>query len=57
MQIGLDHFGFHVEDKDVIAARIEEVYPKGAPKTRPNGTSYAETRGVNPDGNFFDIPT
>jgi catechol-2,3-dioxygenase len=52
---GLYHFGFHVEDPEVIAKRISEVYPEGAPQARPKGTSYAETRGCDPDGNLFDI--
>jgi hypothetical protein len=25
------------------------------PKARPNGRPYAETRGSDPDGNYFDI--
>ncbi len=54
---GLHHFGFHVDDHETIAQRIEEVYPEGAPKARPKGTSYTETRGSDPDGNLFDIST
>lgn len=54
---GLYHFGFHVEDQETVAKRIAEVYPEGAPKARPKGTSYAETRGSDPDGNLFDIST
>jgi hypothetical protein len=29
-------------------------HPK-LPKQRPNGRPYAETRGSDPDGNYFDI--
>ena len=54
---GLYHFGFHVEDPDLIAQRIKEMHPEGAPKARPSGTTYAETRGSDPDGNLFDIST
>lgn len=54
---GLYHFGFHVDDHATIAQRIEDIYPEGAPKARPKGTSYAETRGCDPDGNLFDIST
>ncbi|MDH3443844.1 MAG: VOC family protein [Deltaproteobacteria bacterium] len=54
---GLYHFGFHVEDPDVIAQRIKEMHPEGVPKARPSGTTYAETRGSDPDGNLFDIST
>lgn len=56
-RMGMYHFGFHVEDQEVIAERIRGVYPEGAPKARPKGTSYAETRGRDPDGNLFDIST
>ena len=54
---GMHHFGFHVDDAAEVAQRITELYPEGAPKSRPKGTSYAETRGVDPDGNMFDIST
>lgn len=54
---GLYHFGFHVDDHANIAKRIQEIYPEGAPKARPQGTSYAETRGSDPDSNLFDIST
>lgn len=54
---GLYHFGFHVEDAEVVSKRIRELYPQGAPKPRPQGTSYAESRGMDPDGNLFDIST
>ena len=54
---GLYHFGFQVDDHETTAKRISEVYPEGAPKARPKGTTYAETRGCDPDGNLFDIST
>jgi catechol-2,3-dioxygenase len=56
-RMGLNHFGFLVEDQEAVAKRIQEIYPEGAPKARPKGTSYAETRGSDPDGNLFDIST
>jgi len=56
-RLGLYHFGFHVDDAEEAAKRIKEVYPEGAPQARPKGTSYAETRGMDPDGNLFDIST
>ena len=56
-RMGLNHFGFLVEDQESVAKRIQEIYPAGAPKARPDGTSYAETRGSDPDGNLFDIST
>jgi len=46
-----------VEDPGLIAQRIAEIHPEGAPKSRPAGTTYAETRGSDPDGNLFDIST
>jgi catechol 2,3-dioxygenase-like lactoylglutathione lyase family enzyme len=54
---GMSHFGFHVDDAEIVAQRIQELHPEGAPKARPKGTSYAETRGSDPDGNLFDIST
>jgi hypothetical protein len=48
---GMYHFGFHVNDAEAVAQRIKEIHPEGAPKARPKGTSYAETRGSDPDGN------
>jgi catechol-2,3-dioxygenase len=56
-RMGMYHFGFHVDDQETVAQRIQELYPEGAPKKRPSGTSYAETRGADPDGNIFDIST
>jgi len=54
-RMGLNHFGFQVEDMESVARKIQEIYPQGAPKQRPKGTSYAEIRGSDPDGNLFDI--
>lgn len=54
---GLYHFGFHVDNPEQVTRRIRELHPEGAPKTRPQGTTYAETRGCDPDGNLFDIST
>jgi hypothetical protein len=53
----MNHFGFHIDDQARTLERINEVYPEGAPKPRPNGTSYAEARGTDPDGNMFDLST
>jgi catechol-2,3-dioxygenase len=52
-RLGLYHFGFHVKDPKAVAKRIQEVYPEGSPKARQ--ATYAESRGVDPDGNLFDI--
>ena len=52
--IGLNHFGFTVENtaeisEKLVAAGVEE--PKMRPSTRP----FAEHRGCDPDGNYFDL--
>jgi catechol-2,3-dioxygenase len=52
---GLYHFGFEVENGEKIVERMKNVNPNKLPKARPNGRPYAETRGSDPDGNFFDI--
>ena len=51
---GLNHFGWAVEDtaamsRALVAAGVEE--PKKRPSTRP----YAEYRGCDPEGNWFDL--
>ena len=51
---GLNHFGFAVADtaaisEQLVAAGVEQ--PKKRPATRP----YAEYRGCDPEGNWFDI--
>jgi catechol-2,3-dioxygenase len=52
---GLYHFGFEVESGEKIVERMKNVNPNKLPKARPNGRPYAETRGSDPDGNYFDI--
>jgi len=52
---GLYHFGFEVESGEKIVDRMKKVNPNKLPKTRPTGRPYAETRGSDPDGNYFDI--
>jgi catechol-2,3-dioxygenase len=52
---GLYHFGFEVENGAAIVEKMKKInYPK-LPKQRPDGRPYAETRGSDPDGNYFDI--
>jgi hypothetical protein len=51
---GINHFGFTVDDtadisQQLVEAGVEE--PKKRPATRP----YAEYRGCDPEGNWFDI--
>jgi predicted enzyme related to lactoylglutathione lyase len=52
--VGLNHFGFAVEDSDEIARRIKE-FGLEEPKKRPADRPYAESRACDPEGNFFDI--
>jgi catechol-2,3-dioxygenase len=52
---GLYHFGFEVESGEKIVERMAKVNPNKLPKQRPNDRPYAETRGSDPDGNYFDI--
>ena len=51
---GLNHFGFHVEDQDLIAQKLVKGGVK-TPAQRPSDRPYAETRATDPDGNNFDI--
>ena len=51
--VGLNHFGFHIEDVGEITARLlnEDVEK---PTMRPAGR-YAEFRATDPCGNAFDL--
>lgn len=51
---GLNHFGFTVDSIAAVSDRLED---KGVerPKERPSGRLYAEYRGVDPEGNWFDL--
>jgi catechol 2,3-dioxygenase-like lactoylglutathione lyase family enzyme len=51
---GLNHFGFHVEDSDVIAERMKNWKVVG-PEQRPADRTYAELRATDPEGNNFDL--
>jgi len=51
---GLNHFGFHVEDVDVIADRLKNWDIVG-PTDRPADRVYAEQRATDPEGNNYDI--
>jgi catechol 2,3-dioxygenase-like lactoylglutathione lyase family enzyme len=52
--VGLNHFGFAVEDREEIARRIRELGME-EPKKRPSDRPFAEVRAADPEGNFFDI--
>jgi catechol-2,3-dioxygenase len=51
---GLNHFGFQVEDSDVIAQRMKSWKVVG-PSARPPDRAYAELRATDPEGNNFDL--
>lgn len=51
---GLNHFGFAVEDADALSEKLTEMgLPQ--PTVRPSNRPYAELRGMDPDGNLYDI--
>jgi hypothetical protein len=52
--VGLNHFGFVVENNEEIARRTKEVGLE-EPKKRPADRPYAEFRACDPEGNFFDV--
>jgi len=51
---GINHFGWHVEDKEEIARRIRE-FGLAEPTKRPSTRPYAEHRATDLDGNLFDL--
>ena len=53
---GLNHFGFHVEDSDVIAERLKNWEIVG-PSDRPPDRTYAEQRATDPEGNMWSFGT
>jgi catechol 2,3-dioxygenase-like lactoylglutathione lyase family enzyme len=52
--IGLNHFGFSVENRAEIERRIKELGME-APTKRPSDRPFAEVRAADPEGNFFYI--
>jgi predicted enzyme related to lactoylglutathione lyase len=52
--VGLNHFGFSVEDREEVMKRIKE-FGLEEPKQRPDDRPYAEFRACDPEGNFFDL--
>jgi catechol 2,3-dioxygenase-like lactoylglutathione lyase family enzyme len=51
---GINHFGFEVEDSAVVTDKLVSA-GLPTPTQRPSTTPYAETRGMDLDGNLFDI--
>lgn len=54
-QAGLDHFGFEVEDVELVNARLREKYPKIKVVQRPGGRSFAGISTHDTAGNVFDL--
>ena len=51
---GLNHFGFAVEDAETVSDKLQE-HGLPEPTVRPSNRPYAEQRGMDPDGNLYDI--
>jgi catechol-2,3-dioxygenase len=51
---GLNHFGFHIENHQVIAERLKKWNVIG-PEKRPADRAYAELRATDPEGNNYDL--
>ena len=54
MPPGINHFGFQVDDARELTKKLVEM-DSPAPTARPSSTPFAELRGMDPDGNLFDI--
>ncbi|MFQ5950095.1 MAG: VOC family protein [Nitrospiria bacterium] len=54
-QAGLDHFGFEVEDVEVVFTRMREKYPSTHALKRPSNRPFAGISGHDPEGNVFDL--
>jgi catechol 2,3-dioxygenase-like lactoylglutathione lyase family enzyme len=51
---GINHFGIAVEDANAACRKLVELGVP-LPTVRPSNRPYAELRGMDPDGNLFDI--
>ncbi|HWO40611.1 MAG TPA: VOC family protein [Candidatus Eisenbacteria bacterium] len=54
-QAGFDHFGFEVEDVELVYARLKEKYPKIEVLKRPSNRPFAGISTHDPAGNVFDL--
>jgi len=54
MPPGINHFGFQVDDARELTKKLVDM-DIPAPTMRPASTPFAELRGMDPDGNLFDI--
>ncbi len=54
-QAGLDHFGFEVDDVEVVYSRMREKYPSIQTLKRPGNRPFAGISTHDPAGNVFDL--
>jgi len=54
-QAGFDHFGFEVEDVEVVFARLRDKYPTIEVLKRPGNRPFAGISMHDPAGNVFDL--
>src|SRR5215468_6728884 len=54
-QAGLDHFGFEVEDVNVVYERLKKDYPSVKVLNRPSTRPFAGISTHDPAGNVFDL--
>jgi len=54
-QAGFDHFGFEVQDVELVFSRLKEKYPKVQVLKRPGNRPFAGISTHDPAGNVFDL--
>ncbi|HXG51359.1 MAG TPA: VOC family protein [candidate division Zixibacteria bacterium] len=54
-QAGFDHFGFEVEDVELVFQRLKEKYPSVRVLKRPSNRPFAGISSHDPAGNVFDL--
>jgi catechol 2,3-dioxygenase-like lactoylglutathione lyase family enzyme len=54
-QAGLDHFGFEVQDVELVFSRLKENYPAIRVLKRPGNRPFAGISTHDPAGNVFDL--
>ncbi len=53
--LGINHFGFQVEDLDEIQRRLALMEVPAATPRPQDGQRYAEYRAIDPEGNAIDL--
>jgi catechol 2,3-dioxygenase-like lactoylglutathione lyase family enzyme len=54
-QAGFDHFGFEVQDVELVFSRLKDKYPKVQVLRRPSNRPFAGISTHDPAGNVFDL--